>query len=91
MKAGNYGVVLKERTNASRLFQERLVKFGPMTKYREIDCPYCSQSQVMAVDCREEVRDYFKACQICRKQISVRVLCSCDGDLLDLTIKSTSE
>ncbi len=62
-----------------------------MLTLQDICCPYCGKTQQVTVDCSVEVQDYYEDCQVCCRPMSMHVLCSWDGDLQDLIVRSEND
>ncbi|WP_241566948.1 CPXCG motif-containing cysteine-rich protein [Hahella sp. KA22] len=62
-----------------------------MLRYCEVSCPYCGETQTVAVDCSTEIQDYYEDCRICCRPMSMHVTCSYEGEVLDLCVRSEDE
>ena len=63
----------------------------PMLKQQSVMCPYCGHQYDTFIDTSVEEQEYYEDCQACCSPIMFSVLCSYDGDLLDLYCRTDSE
>ncbi|MDO8938739.1 MAG: CPXCG motif-containing cysteine-rich protein [Methylicorpusculum sp.] len=54
-----------------------------------IDCPYCGENISILIDTSVDYQDYYEDCSVCCAPIFF--LISCNGESVDVVIKSDNE
>ncbi|MCD2449718.1 CPXCG motif-containing cysteine-rich protein [Methylicorpusculum oleiharenae] len=54
-----------------------------------IDCPHCGENISILIDTSVDYQDYYEDCPVCCSPILL--LISCNGDSVDVVIKSDNE